>query len=100
MEAQAKAGCGANSIEHSYLEEPDTVRSAVDWLSTAPMENQSCIISGSTIRAPNFLAGGGEMAALMRATDGARTPIGPIESWSPTLRMMVSFLLANRFPPL
>jgi hypothetical protein len=62
------------------------------------MENQSCIISGSAIRAPNFLAGGGEMGALMRATDWARTPIGPIESWSPTLRMMVSFLLANRFP--
>jgi hypothetical protein len=42
MEGQAKAGCGANSIEHSYLEAPDTVRSAVDWLSTAPMEHQSC----------------------------------------------------------
>jgi PAS domain S-box-containing protein len=49
-------------------------------------------------RAADFLAGGGEMGALIRATDWTRTPIGPIESWSPTLRMMVSFLLANRFP--
>ncbi|HSS00975.1 MAG TPA: hypothetical protein VLM79_28155, partial [Kofleriaceae bacterium] len=40
------------------------------------------------------------MGALIRATDWARTPIGPIESWSPALRMMVGFLLANRFPHL
>jgi len=48
--------------------------------------------------APAFLAGGGEMGALMRATDWSQTSLGPVESWSPTLRMMVSFLLANRFP--
>ncbi len=45
-----------------------------------------------------FLADGGEMGALMRATDWSSTPIGPVESWSPSLRMMVSLLLANRFP--
>ncbi|HWG78865.1 MAG TPA: ATP-binding protein [Stellaceae bacterium] len=48
--------------------------------------------------APHFLAGGGEMGALMRRTDWSRTPIGPVETWSQSLRMMVSFLLANRFP--
>jgi signal transduction histidine kinase/CheY-like chemotaxis protein len=42
--------------------------------------------------------GGGEMGALIRSMDWSKTAIGPIESWSPTLRMMVSFLLANRFP--
>jgi signal transduction histidine kinase len=42
--------------------------------------------------------GDGETAALMRAIDWGETPIGPVETWSPTLRMMVSFLLANRFP--
>lgn len=47
---------------------------------------------------PHFLAGGGEMGALIRAMDWSKTSIGPIESWSPTLRTMVSFLLANRFP--
>ena len=46
----------------------------------------------------SFPAGGGEMGALIRATDWSRTPIGPVEGWSPALRMMVSFLLANRFP--
>jgi PAS domain S-box-containing protein len=38
------------------------------------------------------------MGARMRAMDWSATPIGPVESWSPALRMMVPFLLANRFP--
>ena len=45
-----------------------------------------------------WLVGGGEMGALIRSMDWAATPIGPIESWSPAQRMMVRFLLANRFP--
>jgi signal transduction histidine kinase len=45
-----------------------------------------------------FPTGGGEMGARIRAMDWSTTPIGPIESWSPSLRMMVSLLLANRFP--
>jgi hypothetical protein len=46
----------------------------------------------------DWLAGGGEMGALMPSVDWSRTPIGDIGTWSPTLRTMVSFLLANRFP--
>ena len=38
------------------------------------------------------------MGALIRAMDWSQTPIGPVESWSSALRMMVRFLLANRFP--
>ncbi len=38
------------------------------------------------------------MGALMRAHDWSGTPIGPVENWSPSLRMMAAFLLANRFP--
>jgi PAS domain S-box-containing protein len=44
------------------------------------------------------LAGGGEMGALMRSMDWSKTPVGPVDSWSPALRMMVRLLLANRFP--
>ena len=33
--------------------------------------------------------GTGEMAALMRATDWSKTPLGPVETWSLSLRMMV-----------
>ncbi len=46
----------------------------------------------------DFLARGGEMGALIRATDWSKTALGPVEGWSQSLRMMVSFLLANRFP--
>ena len=47
-----------------------------------------------------WLVGGGEMGALIRAKDWSETSIGPRESWSLALRMMVSFLVANRFPML
>jgi signal transduction histidine kinase/CheY-like chemotaxis protein len=47
--------------------------------------------------AARFLPGG-EMAELIRRKDWSRTPLGPVESWSQSLRMMVGFLLANRFP--
>lgn len=38
------------------------------------------------------------MGALMRYADWSATPLGPAEAWSPALRMMTNFLLANRFP--
>jgi hypothetical protein len=44
------------------------------------------------------LSPGGEMLRLIRQKDWSRTPIGPIEQWSPTLKIMVDFLVANRFP--
>ena len=43
-------------------------------------------------------AGASGMGALIRSSDWSQTPIGAIETWSPALRMMVSILLANRFP--
>ena len=36
----------------------------------------------------------------MRSIDWSRTPLGPVEQWSQTLRMMVRLLLVNRFPML
>jgi PAS domain S-box-containing protein len=47
---------------------------------------------------PEFLASTSEVAALMRTLDWSKTALGRIETWSASLRMMVSFLLANRFP--
>ena len=44
------------------------------------------------------LTGGGEMGSLVREYDWASTPLGPVENWSASLKMMVGFLLANRFP--
>ena len=48
----------------------------------------------------HLFEGGGEMGRVMRSMDWSKTPLGPSESWSPALRMMVRFLLANRFPQL
>ena len=59
------------------------------------------VISGefdakTTVGTP--LSPGEEMLRLIREKDWSRTPIGPIEQWSPTLKIMVDFLVANRFP--
>ncbi|MBD2091295.1 response regulator [Microcoleus sp. FACHB-1515] len=43
-------------------------------------------------------AGGGEMGALMRSHDWSQTPLGAIESWSPSLRTAVSLCLSSTFP--
>jgi len=48
----------------------------------------------------HFLAGGGEMGERIRTFNWSSTVLGPISSWSPSLKMMVRFLLANRFPHL
>jgi signal transduction histidine kinase len=47
-----------------------------------------------------FLAHGGEAARLVREFDWSATPLGPIDRWSPTLRIVVRFILASRFPHL
>lgn len=57
-------------------------------------------VSSAHSKAPQWPADGGEMGAIMRSTDWSKTPLGAVESWSPALRMMVPFLLANRFPQL
>ena len=47
-----------------------------------------------------FLAGGGEMGALMRATDWSRTRLGPVERWPRSLKTMLGVVLGSRFPML
>ena len=48
----------------------------------------------------DFLPDDGEAARLIREFDWASTPLGPPSQWSLTLRIMVRFVLANRFPHL
>lgn len=43
-----------------------------------------------------FLTGPGEMAALTRALDWSARPVGPVETWSASLRTTVGTLLASR----
>ena len=47
---------------------------------------------------PGFLAGGGEMGALMRTHNWAATPVGPPEAWPQTLKTTVRLMLTSRHP--
>jgi hypothetical protein len=44
-----------------------------------------------------LFAGGGKMGALMREHDWSNTLLGPVETWSPTLRTCVSMMLSTPF---
>jgi len=48
----------------------------------------------------DFIPADTEAGRLARSIDWARTPLGDPAGWSPVLRMMVPFVLANRFPHL
>ncbi len=39
----------------------------------------------------------GELAALVRSKDWARTPLGPLETWSPSLRTVLRLMLTSRY---
>ncbi|HUI14062.1 MAG TPA: ATP-binding protein [Xanthobacteraceae bacterium] len=45
----------------------------------------------------SFLAGGGEMGAMMRAMDWSRTAIGPVALWPQSLRTAVGIMLSSRY---
>ena len=45
-----------------------------------------------------IFAGDSKMAALMRSHDWSQTPLGPVESWSPSLRTAVNICLSSTFP--
>jgi PAS domain S-box-containing protein len=46
----------------------------------------------------SWLAGGGEMAALIRTIDWSKTPLGPLHDWPQSLRTSVSLCLSSTFP--
>jgi len=48
----------------------------------------------------DFLTGGGEMGARVRALDWSKTPLGAIATWPQSLKTSVSTLLNSRFPML
>ena len=48
----------------------------------------------------DLFAGGGEMGALMRATDWSKTKLGPVETWPRSLKTMLGVVLGSRFPML
>jgi PAS domain S-box-containing protein len=45
-----------------------------------------------------FLAGGGEMAAAMRALDWSGSPLGPPSAWPEALKTAAGIMLSSKFP--
>ena len=46
----------------------------------------------------SVFAGGGEMAALMRAFDWSTTPLGPVQQWPQALRICAQIVLRSGYP--
>ena len=59
---------------------------------------QSELSQGASSPSAGFLAGGGELGALMRATDWSQTSLGPVELWPQALRTSVRIMLTSRQP--
>jgi len=55
-------------------------------------------VEGSTLSEMEFLSGGGECGALIRALDWSATPLGRPETWPQSLKTTVSLLLNSRYP--
>jgi hypothetical protein len=53
-------------------------------------------VSGAGSKAADrfaFLNGGGDVARLIRERDWSDSPLGPIDSWSPSLKAAVAMIL-------
>lgn len=54
--------------------------------------------AATTRSTPEFLSGGGELGALMRARDWSSTALGPPERWPLSLKTAVRIILTSRQP--
>lgn len=52
----------------------------------------------STTGLPEFLLGGGEMGARIRAFNWAETPLGPVSTWPQSLKTCIRIMLTSRQP--
>lgn len=55
-------------------------------------------LEGSDADDLDFLSGGGEMGARIRAYDWSETPLGPPQQWPQSLRSALSICLHSSFP--
>jgi signal transduction histidine kinase len=63
-----------------------------------PTPSNDLLMQNSAPPSLAFLAGGGEMGALMRAHDWASSPLGPPQSWPQSLRTIVRVMLNTGHP--
>ena len=60
--------------------------------------NQRAVAAPPPYHSLEFLAGGGNTGALMRAHDWSNSPLGRPETWPQSLRSVVGLLLQSQFP--
>jgi DNA-binding NarL/FixJ family response regulator len=77
-----------------------TLRRSAETQSSAETQKSPAPSSESAKNDLSWLRNGGAMGEVMRSTDWSQTLLGDPATWSPALRMMTQFLLANRFPQL
>jgi len=46
----------------------------------------------------NLFTGDGQMCALIKAHDWSATSVGPVETWSPSLKTAIRIILGSRYP--
>jgi signal transduction histidine kinase/DNA-binding response OmpR family regulator len=97
MEELGRAGSGPDIAPQ---DEPDLLSSA--FRDPAPSPDIAATVAERSQRQSDglcaFLAGGGEMGALVRAMDWSQTAVGAIESWPQSLKTAVSICLGSRHP--
>ncbi|MGQ0508310.1 MAG: ATP-binding protein [Myxococcaceae bacterium] len=63
-------------------------------------ESRSANGAGAALAPDDFIAGGGEMGALMRSMDWSKTELGAMGDWPVSLRTVAGLLLRSGFPML
>jgi PAS domain S-box-containing protein len=97
-------GAGACGFVSKYDIQRDlvsTIESATNGQKFAVSSHELPVIatpvSNNAALKMDYFPPGSQMGALIRSVDWSRTPIGPVDSWSPTLQTLVKVILANRF---
>jgi hypothetical protein len=68
------------------------------WSIASNLEGRTITAFSQAPTTGDYLAGSGEMVALVRSKDWSGTPLGPIGQWPQSLRSTVSLCLASNFP--
>ncbi len=85
---------------HGYVGKADLSRELVpiiERLLEGNADAQHPLEDSASVSVPSVNLETG-LAALVAGKNWAETPLGAVENWSPTLRTITNFLLANRFP--
>ncbi|MGQ0575762.1 MAG: chemotaxis protein CheB [Pseudonocardia sp.] len=85
---EAVVGAGLADLVLPLAEIPDLLDRVVGGGARLPLPGVADLESA--------FAAGGELGALMAATDWSRTPLGPVEGWPVVLRATVATVLASR----